>query len=71
MNPHYPLDLVKDFTPISLVAEFSGVMLVKKGLPVNSLGEFIAYAKAHDGQLNFGSSGIGSAVLRTMTSPAN
>jgi tripartite-type tricarboxylate transporter receptor subunit TctC len=62
MNPRYPLDLVKDFTPISLVAEFAGVMMVRKGLPVNTLGEFIAYAKTQDGRLNFGSSGIGSAV---------
>jgi tripartite-type tricarboxylate transporter receptor subunit TctC len=61
MNPNYPLDLVRDFTPISLAAEFAGVMLVRKGLPT-TLKEFIAYAKARDGRLNFGSSGVGSAV---------
>jgi tripartite-type tricarboxylate transporter receptor subunit TctC len=66
MNPNYPLDLKRDFTPIALAAEFAGVMLVRKdlvrkGLPT-TLKEFIAYAKARDGRLNFGSSGVGSAV---------
>jgi tripartite-type tricarboxylate transporter receptor subunit TctC len=61
MNANYPLDLVRDFTPISLSAEFAGVMMVRKGLPT-TLKEFIAYAKTRDGALNFGSSGVGSAV---------
>jgi tripartite-type tricarboxylate transporter receptor subunit TctC len=61
MNANYPLDLIRDFTPISLAAEFAGVMLVRKGLPTN-LKDFIAYAKASGGRLNFGSSGVGSAV---------
>jgi tripartite-type tricarboxylate transporter receptor subunit TctC len=61
MNANYPLDLVRDFTPISLAAEFAGVMLVRKGLPTN-LKDFIAYTKTRDGRLNFGSSGVGSAV---------
>jgi tripartite-type tricarboxylate transporter receptor subunit TctC len=61
MNANYPLDLIRDFTPISLAAEFAGVMLVRKGLPTN-LKDFIAYAKTSGGRLNFGSSGVGSAV---------
>jgi tripartite-type tricarboxylate transporter receptor subunit TctC len=62
MNPNYPLDLIRDFTPIALVAEFAGVMMARKSLPVNNLKEFIDYAKAQDGRLNFGSSGVGSSV---------
>ena len=61
MNANYPLDLIRDFTPISLAAEFTGVMMVRKGLPA-TLKEFIAYAKTRDGRLNFGSSGVGSSV---------
>jgi len=61
MNANYPLDLIRDFTPISLVAEFAGVMMVRKGLPA-TLKEFIAYARTQDGRLNFGSSGVGSSV---------
>jgi tripartite-type tricarboxylate transporter receptor subunit TctC len=61
MNANYPLDLTRDFTPISMSAEFAGVMMVRKGLPT-TLKEFIAYAKTSDGKLNFGSSGVGSMV---------
>jgi tripartite-type tricarboxylate transporter receptor subunit TctC len=61
MNASYPLDLIRDFTPIALAAEFAGVMMVRKGLPA-TLKEFIAYARTRDGRLNFGSSGVGSAV---------
>ena len=61
MNANYPLDLIRDFTPISLAAEFAGVMMVRKGLPAK-LKEFIAYATTQDGRLNFGSSGVGSSV---------
>jgi len=61
MNANFPLDLERDFTPISLSAEFAGVMMVRKGLPT-TLKDFIAYVKTRDGTLNFGSSGVGSAV---------
>src|SRR5262245_17071458 len=37
MAPNFPFDLLRDFTPVSGVAEWAGVMLVKKELPVNSL----------------------------------
>lgn len=56
-----PFDPVKDFMPVSLVATGSFVVTVNKALPVNSIGELIAYAKAHPGKLNFGSSGKGGA----------
>lgn len=62
MSSNYPFDLLRDLVPISVSAEFVGVMMVKQALPVNSLKEFIAYAKARPGQLNFGSSGVGSSV---------
>jgi len=62
MNPDYPVDPIRDLVPISMVAEFVGVMLVKKDLPISSLQEFIAYAKARPGVLNFGTSGTGSLV---------
>lgn len=62
MAPNFPFDLVRDFVPVSGVAEWAGVMLVKKDLPVTSLQEFIAYARARPGKLNFGSSGYGSTV---------
>jgi tripartite-type tricarboxylate transporter receptor subunit TctC len=62
MSNNYPIDLNKDLLAIALTAEFVGVVLAKKELPVNSMQEFIAYAKANPGKLNFGTSGVGSMV---------
>ena len=62
MAPNFPFDPLRDFVPVAGVAEWAGVMLVKKDLPVRSLQEFIAYARTRPGQLNFGSSGYGSTV---------
>jgi tripartite-type tricarboxylate transporter receptor subunit TctC len=56
-----PFDPIKDFMPVSLVATGSFVVAVNKALPVKSIPELIAYAKANPGKLNFGSSGKGGA----------
>lgn len=53
-------DPVKDFTPISLVAEIPMVLLVRPGLPIKSLKELVEYARANPGKLKFGSGGIGT-----------
>jgi tripartite-type tricarboxylate transporter receptor subunit TctC len=53
-------DFIKDFVPITTVASCSHVLVVNAGLPVNSVTELIQYAKAHPGQINYGSAGIGS-----------
>jgi len=50
-----------DFETISPFAAFTIVVVASNTLPVNNLQELIAYAKAHPGQLNFGSVGIGSS----------
>jgi len=49
---------MKDFVPIAQLADFKGVMVVGSHLPVNTLPEFIAYAKANPGKLTQGISGI-------------
>ena len=59
MQPNYPFDPLRDYVPIAMVAEWSAILVVKKDLPVNTLAEFIAYAKARPGQLNFGATGYG------------
>jgi tripartite-type tricarboxylate transporter receptor subunit TctC len=56
-----PYDPVKDFAAISLFAESPFILLVHPSLPVKDLREFIAFAKARPGQLNFASSGTGSS----------
>jgi tripartite-type tricarboxylate transporter receptor subunit TctC len=54
-------DPIKDFAPISLVAMQPNLLVVNPELPVKTLAELIAYAKANPGKLNFGSSGIGTS----------
>jgi tripartite-type tricarboxylate transporter receptor subunit TctC len=55
-------DAVKDFTPVALVAELPLVLIARKDLPANTFEEFVAYAKANPGRMNFGSAGAGSAT---------
>jgi tripartite-type tricarboxylate transporter receptor subunit TctC len=57
-----PYDTLKDFTPIVLVATSPLVMVVPTSLPVKTVREFVAYAKARPGQLSFGSAGTGTGV---------
>jgi tripartite-type tricarboxylate transporter receptor subunit TctC len=54
-------DPVKDFTPIALVVTFPNLLCVRNSLPVKTMPELIAYAKANRGKLNFGSTGVGTS----------
>jgi tripartite-type tricarboxylate transporter receptor subunit TctC len=51
-----------DFTPVALIAETPIALITKKTLPPNNLKEFIAYAKANQANMQFGSAGAGSAT---------
>jgi tripartite-type tricarboxylate transporter receptor subunit TctC len=57
-----PYDHVKDFVPVILVAGVPNVLVVNPSVPVNSVAELIAYAKANPGKLNFASSGNGTSI---------
>ncbi len=67
-------DTLKDFQPIARTAQQPLAFIVNKDLPVNSLKEFISYAKANPNKLNYGSSGNGGIshlvpeMLKTETS---
>ena len=61
LYPKMPYDAKKDFAPITLVAITPNVLVVNASLPVHSVKELIAYAKARPGKLSFGSGSIGSA----------
>jgi tripartite-type tricarboxylate transporter receptor subunit TctC len=52
---------VTDFTPVALLAEVPIVLITRKDLPPNNFKEFVAYAKANEGKLQYGSAGAGSA----------
>lgn len=60
VQKNYPFDPQRDYVPIAMVAEWSAILVVKKDLPVNTLAEFVAYAKARPGALNWGTTGFGS-----------
>ena len=55
-----PYDTEKDFAPVVQIATQPHLVVVHPALPVRSIRELIAYARARPGQLNFGSSGAGS-----------
>ena len=55
-----PYDVKKDVGLITLVVRVPEVLAVHPSLPVNSLAELVAYAKANPGKVNFGSAGGGS-----------
>jgi tripartite-type tricarboxylate transporter receptor subunit TctC len=59
--PKMPYDPARDFAPITSTAAINHVLLVHPGLPINSVQDLIAYAKANPGKLNYASSGNGSA----------
>ncbi len=54
-----PYDTLKDFQPIARTAQQPLALIVNKDVPANSLKEFISYAKANPGKLNYGSAGNG------------
>jgi tripartite-type tricarboxylate transporter receptor subunit TctC len=65
LNPNLTYRVETDFTPIAQVANATNIVLVPQSLPVASIKELIAYARARPGQLNYASSGNGTIVNLT------
>ncbi|MEK7877014.1 MAG: tripartite tricarboxylate transporter substrate binding protein [Pseudomonadota bacterium] len=59
---HLGFDPIKDFAPLVLVATQPNILVVHPSLPVRSVKELIAFAKARPGQLNYANSGMGAAA---------
>jgi tripartite-type tricarboxylate transporter receptor subunit TctC len=55
-----PFDPLRDFAPISLLADVPNLLETNPRLPARSVAELVAYAKAHPGKLNFASQGNGT-----------
>lgn len=55
-------NLVKDFAPVALAVKVPNVLVVNPKVPVHSVKELVAYAKANPGKLNFASSGSGTSI---------
>ncbi len=65
VNPKLPYDAFADFTPVAHVGNAPSIMLVPNASPAHTVKEWIAYAKARPGQLNYASSGNGTIVQLT------
>src|SRR5215470_10550168 len=57
-----PYDTLRDFTPVALVSRQALVLAVRKDLPADDLQAFIAYTKANQAKMQFGSAGAGSGI---------
>jgi tripartite-type tricarboxylate transporter receptor subunit TctC len=54
-------DFVRDIAPVASISYEPNIMVVNPSVPAKTIPEFIAYAKANPGKINFGSAGIGSS----------
>ena len=56
-----PYDPQRDFVPVAMVIEAEGLLAVHPSLPVNTVGELLAYARANPGKLSYASGGVGTS----------
>src|SRR6202158_2118751 len=61
LYPSIAYDPIRDFAPVIQLASTPNVLIVRPSIPASNVAEFIAYANAHPGELNFGSGSTGSA----------
>ena len=61
MLKNQPYDVNKDFIPVTLLAKVPNVFVIHTDVPAKDFKEFVAYAKANPGKLNYGSAGNASA----------
>ena len=61
LYPNLPYDIVRDFEPITQISHTPNILAVHPSVPLKSVQELIAFAKANPGKLRFGSAGSGSS----------
>ncbi len=61
-----PYDAINGFSPIAMVGGTPNILVVTPGLPVKTVAEFVAYARAHAGELSYGTSGPGTLTHLAM-----
>ncbi|WP_083228620.1 Bug family tripartite tricarboxylate transporter substrate binding protein [Bordetella sp. H567] len=61
LYPHLSYEPLKDITPVAYVGQTPNVLVVTNSMPVHNIKEFLDYARAHPGAVNYGSGGVGSA----------
>jgi len=60
-GPRLPHDTTRDFTPLTLAVRYVNVLVVNPKLPIDSVSDLVAYAKANPDKVTFGSAGNGSS----------
>lgn len=65
LSPKLTFDPIADLVPVAGISLSPHVILVNSSLPIHSLADLAAYAKAHPGQLSYGSPGVGSSMHLT------
>jgi tripartite-type tricarboxylate transporter receptor subunit TctC len=66
LHQKLPYDLLRDFSPVSLIGTTPNVLVVHPAVPVRSVQEFIAYARANRGNINYASTGVGISTHLSM-----
>ncbi|MBX9902948.1 MAG: tripartite tricarboxylate transporter substrate binding protein [Burkholderiales bacterium] len=66
MYKKVPYDALKDLAPISQAVALSNVLVIHPSLPSRNLKEFVAFARARPGQINFASAGVGTSPHLSM-----
>ena len=61
LHERLPYDPIRDFAPVALLAQAPLVLVVHPSIPANTFADFVAYARARPGQLNYASNGNGSS----------
>lgn len=61
LHQKLPYDPIRDFAPVELLAKAPLILVVHPSVPVHNIAEFIAYARANPGRLNYASNGNGSS----------
>lgn len=65
LKPTLPYDAQRDLTPVTTAVAGPFAVLVNNALPVRTMAELVAYAKANPGKLNYGTPGVGSSIHLT------
>ena len=60
LMPHQPYNPRRDFRHVTIIGRLPLVMLVNNNMPIRNVQEYVAYAKANPGKLNFGTGGVGT-----------
>jgi tripartite-type tricarboxylate transporter receptor subunit TctC len=62
VKKHLGYDAIKDFTPIAMLGGTPNLLVVARAVPVNTLQEFVVYAKANPNKVDYGTSGVGTSM---------